>query len=136
MLRIPYCLDNVLTDGGKVISFTRRPRFTKQKHFLVLTSVSVSHHNGHSSAGPGSWSALGPITFVLYLGVHNLCSTSCNYLQILLIRSCNMGGGGLYPELHKPGPVHLAANTPLPTYIPAPRHHFSRFSFAVTPQHL
>jgi hypothetical protein len=33
MLRIPHCLDSRLTGGGKVVSLTRRPRCTPQKHF-------------------------------------------------------------------------------------------------------
>jgi rRNA maturation protein Nop10 len=33
MLRIPYCLDNRLTDGGKVVSLTHPPHFTPQKHY-------------------------------------------------------------------------------------------------------
>jgi hypothetical protein len=32
MLTIPYCLDNQLTDGGKVVSPTHRPGSTLQKH--------------------------------------------------------------------------------------------------------
>jgi hypothetical protein len=32
MLRIPQFLDNPLTDGGKVVSLTRRLRFTPQKY--------------------------------------------------------------------------------------------------------
>jgi hypothetical protein len=44
ILRIPHCLDNQLTDGGKVVSPTHPPRFTPQEHyyffmFLVLISV-------------------------------------------------------------------------------------------------
>jgi hypothetical protein len=31
MSRLPYLLDNRLTDGGKVVSLTRRPRFTPRK---------------------------------------------------------------------------------------------------------
>jgi hypothetical protein len=34
-LRIPHCLDNLLTDGGEV-SLTRHPRSTPQKHFTVI----------------------------------------------------------------------------------------------------
>jgi hypothetical protein len=34
MLRIPHCLDSRLTDGGKVVSPTHRPRSTPQKHFF------------------------------------------------------------------------------------------------------
>jgi hypothetical protein len=40
MLRILHCLDNQLTDGGKVISPTHRPRSTLQKHCF---SVSGTH---------------------------------------------------------------------------------------------
>jgi hypothetical protein len=41
MLRISYCLDNRLTDGGKVVSPTHPPHFTPQKHYYF--SVSGSH---------------------------------------------------------------------------------------------
>jgi hypothetical protein len=43
MLRIPHCLDNLLIDGGKVVSFTHPPHFTPQKHyyFNVLVAISV-----------------------------------------------------------------------------------------------
>jgi hypothetical protein len=42
MLRIQHCLDNRLTDSGKVVSPTHRPQFTSQKHyFLLLVLVSV-----------------------------------------------------------------------------------------------
>jgi hypothetical protein len=34
MLRIPHCLDIRLTDGGKVVSPTHRPRSTPQKHYF------------------------------------------------------------------------------------------------------
>jgi hypothetical protein len=34
MLRIPHCLDNRLIDGGKVVSPTRQPHFTPQKHYF------------------------------------------------------------------------------------------------------
>jgi hypothetical protein len=40
MLKIPYCVDNRLTDGGKVVSHTHRPRSTPQKHYF---SVSGTH---------------------------------------------------------------------------------------------
>jgi hypothetical protein len=33
MLRIPHCIDNWLTDGGKGVSPMHRPHFTTQKHF-------------------------------------------------------------------------------------------------------
>jgi hypothetical protein len=38
-LRVPQYLDKRLTDGGKVVSLTRRPRFTPPGRFLVLISV-------------------------------------------------------------------------------------------------
>jgi hypothetical protein len=34
MLRIPHCLDNRLTDGGKVIGLTHRLSSTPQKHYF------------------------------------------------------------------------------------------------------
>jgi hypothetical protein len=37
MLRIPHCLDSRLADGGKVVSFTHRPRFAPEKHFFLFT---------------------------------------------------------------------------------------------------
>jgi hypothetical protein len=30
---MPHCLDNRLTDGGKVVSPTHPPHFTPQKHY-------------------------------------------------------------------------------------------------------
>jgi hypothetical protein len=41
MLRIPHCLENWLTDGGKVVSPTHRPQLTPQKHYYF--SVSGTH---------------------------------------------------------------------------------------------
>jgi hypothetical protein len=38
MLRISHCLDNRLTDGGKVVSPTHRPHFTTQKHYYFYIS--------------------------------------------------------------------------------------------------
>jgi hypothetical protein len=34
-LRLPHYLDNRLTDGGNVVSFTRRQLFTPQKNYLI-----------------------------------------------------------------------------------------------------
>jgi hypothetical protein len=34
-LRVPHYLDNRLTDGAKVFSLTRRPRFTPQENYLT-----------------------------------------------------------------------------------------------------
>jgi hypothetical protein len=33
-LRLPYFLDNRLTDGGEFVSFTRRPPFTLTKIYV------------------------------------------------------------------------------------------------------
>jgi hypothetical protein len=38
ILRVPRCLDNRLTDGGKVVSPTHRPHFTPQKHYYFYVS--------------------------------------------------------------------------------------------------
>jgi hypothetical protein len=39
MLRIAHCLDNRLTDCGKFVSLTHRPRFTPQKHFFYSSGT-------------------------------------------------------------------------------------------------
>jgi hypothetical protein len=41
VLRIPHCLDNRLTDGGKVAIGTHRPHSTPHKHFQLLALISV-----------------------------------------------------------------------------------------------
>jgi hypothetical protein len=38
MLRIPHCLDNRLTDGGKVVRPMYRQHFTPQKHYYFYAS--------------------------------------------------------------------------------------------------
>jgi hypothetical protein len=49
MLRIPHCLDNRLTDGGKFVSPTHPLHFTPQKHYYCyvsgthFTSAALSH---------------------------------------------------------------------------------------------
>jgi hypothetical protein len=39
MLRIPHCLDNWLTDGGKVVGPTHRPRSTPQKQYFSASGI-------------------------------------------------------------------------------------------------
>jgi hypothetical protein len=39
MLMISYCLDSRLTDGGKIVSPTHRPRSTAQKHYLFASGT-------------------------------------------------------------------------------------------------
>jgi hypothetical protein len=41
MLKIPHCLDNRLTVGGKFVSLTHPPHFTTQKHYYL--NVSGTH---------------------------------------------------------------------------------------------
>jgi hypothetical protein len=41
MLRIPHCLDNRLTDGGKVASLMYRPLSTLQKHYFSASGTHV-----------------------------------------------------------------------------------------------
>jgi hypothetical protein len=42
MLRIPHCVDNRLTDDGKVVSLTHRPHFTPQKHYFSVCGTHFS----------------------------------------------------------------------------------------------
>jgi hypothetical protein len=42
MLKIPHFLDNLLTNGGEVVSPTHRPRSTPQKHYTRI-SASGTH---------------------------------------------------------------------------------------------
>jgi hypothetical protein len=42
MLRIPYCLDNRLADGGEVIILTHRPRSTPQKCYFSASGTHFS----------------------------------------------------------------------------------------------
>jgi hypothetical protein len=44
MLRIPHCLDNGLTDGAKIVSSMRRPRFTLQKHVSASDNSAKIQH--------------------------------------------------------------------------------------------
>jgi hypothetical protein len=39
VLRIPYCLDNRLTDGGKVVSPMHRQSYTPQKHYFSASGT-------------------------------------------------------------------------------------------------
>jgi hypothetical protein len=38
MLRFPHCLDNRLTDGGEIVSLTRRPLSNPQKISYIASS--------------------------------------------------------------------------------------------------
>jgi hypothetical protein len=39
MLRIPHCLDNRLTDGGKFVSPTHSPHSTPQEHYFYVSGT-------------------------------------------------------------------------------------------------
>jgi hypothetical protein len=39
MLRNPHCLDNLLIDGGKVVSSMHRPLSTPQKHYFSASGI-------------------------------------------------------------------------------------------------
>jgi hypothetical protein len=39
MLKIPHCLDNQLTDGGKVVRPTHQLHSTRQKHYLSASDT-------------------------------------------------------------------------------------------------
>jgi hypothetical protein len=41
---IPHCLNNRFTDGGEIVSLTRRPRFAPQKHLLSESQGLVRLH--------------------------------------------------------------------------------------------
>jgi hypothetical protein len=47
----PHFVDNRLTDGGNMVSLTRRPSLTPNYRFLVFIYVRVSGSQGHSAAG-------------------------------------------------------------------------------------
>jgi hypothetical protein len=38
-LKIRHCLDNLLTDGGKVVSLTHLPHTTPQKHYFPASGT-------------------------------------------------------------------------------------------------
>jgi hypothetical protein len=42
MLRIPYCLDNRLTDGGKIVSLKHWPRSAPQKYYFFASDTYFS----------------------------------------------------------------------------------------------
>jgi hypothetical protein len=39
MLRIPHCLDNLITDGDKSVSPAHRPRPAAQKHYFSASGT-------------------------------------------------------------------------------------------------
>jgi hypothetical protein len=51
MARLPHFLDNRLTDGGEVVSLTRRPHFTLRKIPGTHCYQRLSRPDGHSAAG-------------------------------------------------------------------------------------
>jgi hypothetical protein len=66
MLRVPHCLDNRLTDSGKVVSPTHPPHFTPQKdyNFYVSSELHASAALHAEEITPGThWMGIsvGPI---------------------------------------------------------------------------
>jgi hypothetical protein len=53
MSKLPLFLDSRLTDGGEVVSLTRRPAFTPQEDswYWFLLETDVSRPQGHNAAG-------------------------------------------------------------------------------------
>jgi hypothetical protein len=51
MLRIPHCLDNLLTGAGKVVSLTHRPRFTPRNLPVLISATDLSIPRSHDAAG-------------------------------------------------------------------------------------
>jgi hypothetical protein len=49
--RLPYCLDSRLTNGGEVVSLTRRPPFTPRKIPGIHFYQRLSRPQGHNAAG-------------------------------------------------------------------------------------
>jgi hypothetical protein len=43
MLRISHCIDNRITDGGKFVSLTHRPRSNNQKHYCSASGIHFCH---------------------------------------------------------------------------------------------
>jgi hypothetical protein len=90
MLRVPHCLDSRLTDGGKVVSPTQRPRSSPQKHYM-------------SASGTRSWlEELGKLKKLIQL----IGSRTCDFRLIALClnhyaiaRPRNIPGGIACPAL-------------------------------------
>jgi hypothetical protein len=51
MLKILHCLDNRLTDGGKVVNVASRPPFTPRKINATHFCYRLSRLQGHIAAG-------------------------------------------------------------------------------------
>jgi hypothetical protein len=51
MLRISYCVENLLTDGGECVSLTRRQRFTPINIFWYSFLLEAEQTPGPSAAG-------------------------------------------------------------------------------------
>jgi hypothetical protein len=51
MPRLPHFLDNQPTDGGQVVSLTRRPPFTLQEDSWYSFLLEAEYTQGHSATG-------------------------------------------------------------------------------------
>jgi hypothetical protein len=73
MLRIPHCLHNQLTDGGKVVSPIQQLHFTPQKHYFSASDTNFCQ----SLSEPQDlvWPGLGKLKQFIHLTgsrTHNL----------------------------------------------------------------
>jgi hypothetical protein len=68
--RLPYFLDNRLTDGGEIVSFTRRPPFTPQEACGITIGVAKkavrdwTNRNHKKILGIHNWTQTGKTTFI------------------------------------------------------------------------
>jgi hypothetical protein len=103
MLRIPHCLESRLTDGGKIVSPTRRPHSTPQTDYFSASGIHfcqrLSRINNQLhifalwQSDPralfSSEKILGILNFIFYLGWSVTESTITEET-----RNCSSGGGG------------------------------------------
>jgi hypothetical protein len=116
MLRIPQCLDNRLTDGGKVVSPTHPSHSTPQKHYYLY--VSDTHFCQRLSKpqclmwperlGTGKncrqWiEKQPPMIFPQHWPVHCVQCTNHHTAQYALLRTCLTA----HKELLREAPFHF-----------------------------
>jgi hypothetical protein len=54
MLRIPYCLDNRLIDGGKIVSPAYLPCSIPQKHYFSASGTHLFLLEAEQTPGPSA----------------------------------------------------------------------------------
>jgi hypothetical protein len=94
MLKIPHCLDNLLIDGGKVVSPTLRPHFTPQKHeFFLMFPVLISVRGPQGLVRP---EGLGKLKFHL-IRSRTRDLLACSFIYIYLYSITNFKNPGQFP---------------------------------------